>query len=83
MPSKTRLEPDAFQEALRALSTDEVVLIDRATLSADIWGHLCLLMGRANNNKKQQRACFDLWNRKQYQWQSIVNNILQVCASKF
>ena len=82
MPPKTRLEPDAFQEALRALSTDEVALLDRATLSADIWGHLCLLMDRANN-KKNQRACFDLWNRKQYQWHSIVNNILQVCASKF
>ncbi|CAF3760562.1 unnamed protein product, partial [Rotaria sp. Silwood1] len=76
MPPKARLEQDDFEKALQALNTDEVALLDRATLSADIWGHLCLLMGKANN-KKNQRACFDLWNRKQYQLHRIVNNMLQ------
>ena len=52
MPPKARLEQDTFQKALRALSTDEVASLDRAILSADMWGHLCLLMGKANNKKK-------------------------------
>ncbi|CAF1331295.1 unnamed protein product, partial [Rotaria sp. Silwood1] len=76
MPPKTRLEQEDFEKALQALNTDEVALLDRAIASADIWGHLCLLMGKANN-KKNQRACFDLWNRKQYQLHRIVNNMLQ------
>ncbi|CAF3077096.1 unnamed protein product [Rotaria sp. Silwood2] len=80
MPPKARLEQDAFEKALQALSTDEVAFLDRATPLSDIWGHLCLLMGKANN-KKNQRACFDLWNRKQYQLHNIVNNTLQTQQS--
>ncbi|CAF4372033.1 unnamed protein product, partial [Rotaria sp. Silwood2] len=74
MPSKARIDEKAFQKALQSLSIDEIALLDCSKSSADIWGHLCTLMGKAKN-AENCRACYDAWKHKRFKSQDIINTM--------
>jgi hypothetical protein len=76
MPLKARIEEEAFQRALYALGTDQVCLLDSSSTTNAIWGHLCVLMNKADNFENR-RSCYDMWKRKRAKFQSIVDELLQ------
>jgi len=79
MPQKGRIDEEAFLNALQSMRTDEIASLDNFKSTAEIWSQLCILMNKADN-MGNQRACYDMWKRKRYNWQDIVSNTLQVCV---
>lgn len=79
MRLKTRLEEEAFQKALQQLCTDEIALLDNSKAKDTVWGHLCILMSKADNDENR-RACYDAWKKNRFNAHDIVNEMLQVCA---
>ena len=77
MPRQRRIDDETFKRALYSLSIDQIISLNDCQTSADVWGQLCMKMGKANN-QENRRACFDLWRRKQYKCEEIINNIPQV-----
>ncbi len=77
MPRKCSIEPKAFQNALRFLSTHQIRLLSSSTSSSDVWGYLCKKM-EIPDNEKNRRACFDLCRRDGHGASAIINDILQV-----
>ncbi|CAF4042117.1 unnamed protein product [Rotaria sordida] len=77
MPLKARIDEKAFQKAIQSLCIDEIALLDCSKSTADIWDHLCTLMGKAKN-AQNRRACYDAWKNKRFKSQDINNTMLQL-----
>ncbi|CAF1029304.1 unnamed protein product [Rotaria sordida] len=77
MPLKARIDEKAFQKAIQSLCIDEIALLDCSKSTADIWDHLCTLMGKAKN-AQNRRARYDAWKNKRFKSQDINNTMLQL-----
>ena len=82
MPPKSRMEEKIFQNALRSLRIDQLLLLNSSKLTAGIWSRLCIQMGKADNTENR-RACYDAWRQNRFDSNNIVNSILHVCVWKF
>ncbi|UJR13060.1 hypothetical protein I4U23_000086 [Adineta vaga] len=76
MPRQGRIDDKAFKNALNSLSIDQIMSLDICKSTSEIWGELCIKMGK-KNSAENRRACFDLWKRKGYKSEEIINNMQQ------
>ena len=60
MPVKSRIEENAFHNAIRSLRMEELTLLNNSKLTSHIWSVLCVQMRKADNTENR-RACYDAW----------------------
>ncbi|CAF4547766.1 unnamed protein product, partial [Rotaria socialis] len=75
MPPKGRIDEEIFLKTLRTLHNDEIRMLDDSKARANIWGHICTSMDKADN-VVNRRACYDLWKRKRHICNNLINDTL-------
>ncbi|CAF4796092.1 unnamed protein product [Rotaria socialis] len=82
MPPKGRIDEEIFLKTLRTLHNDEIRMLDDSKARANIWGHICTSMDKADN-VVNRRACYDLWKRKRHICNNLINDTLSVGFCNF